>query len=87
MSASILICTITAQIVRQYREKTARGVSPWLYMGQRTASSGLVVYSALTGSWVFVVLNAVMAVAAFAGLGLWVQMRRHDDAGAAATHA
>lgn len=83
VSACILIGTIAVQIARQYRARSIEGVSPWLYVGQGTASSGLLVYSVLSRSWVFVALNAVMAMAAAVGLALWLHLRRRTGAGTA----
>lgn len=74
--SAILVLTILAQVVRQHREETSKGVSPWLFIGQFTASSGLGVYSVLRDEWVFVVLNFAMASMAVAGMVLWVRYHR-----------
>ncbi len=82
-SAAVLLATISAQIAKQHRERSIEGVSPWLYVGQGTASTGLLVYSVLTHAWVFTLLNAAMIAAAIYGMALWLHLRRHETASAA----
>lgn len=72
----LLIFTITAQILRQWNEGSSKGVSPWLYIGQFSASTALLVYSVLLDEWVFIVLNTVMALAALVGLLIWRKFAR-----------
>jgi hypothetical protein len=67
---------IVAQIVRQWRQGTSKGVSRWLFVGQLLASALFVVYSVMLGDAVFIVTNSVMAGAAGAGLGLVTWHRR-----------
>lgn len=75
-SGILLIATIGSQLVRQQRAHSVRGVSPLLFVGQLTASAGLGVYSYLQRDWVFVTINAVMAMAAAAGFVMWWRLRR-----------
>ena len=75
-SAAVLIATIGSQIARQWKERSIEGVSPWLYVGQTVASSGLLAYSVLTRAWVFVVLNVVMVAAAILGPGIYIRLSR-----------
>jgi MtN3 and saliva related transmembrane protein len=67
-SSLVLIATLTKQIVQQWKARHTDGVSPWLFIGQMTASLGFTTYSALIGNWIFVVTNVVLALAALAGL-------------------
>ena len=46
-SSALLLVTIGVQVTKQWRDKTSKGVSPWLFIGQMAASTGFVVYSAL----------------------------------------
>lgn len=69
-SSCILLCTIAAQISKQWRERSSRGVSKWLYLGQALASLGFAVYSALVHNRVFILTNAVLTLAAMIGLSI-----------------
>jgi uncharacterized protein with PQ loop repeat len=75
-SSLVLLLTITTQIVRQWREGTSKGVSPWLFVGQMIASTGFSVYSARVGDVVFVVTNVLMLCSAAVGLGIVGHHRR-----------
>ena len=77
-SAVLLVLTIAAQILRQWRARTSAGVSPLLYIGQFGASSGLTAYSVMLDDLVFIILNIIMASAALLGLGSWFRFRRAD---------
>jgi MtN3 and saliva related transmembrane protein len=77
-SSLILLLTISTQVLRQYRSGTSEGVSPWLFIGQFTASTGFCTYSALVGDLVFTVTNGTMAVAALTGLTIVYLHRRRD---------
>lgn len=78
-SAAILVLTIVSQVRRQWQERSVKGVSPWLYVGQGTASTGLAVYSALSDNMVFVALNCTMAFLAMVGLVMWRYFRDEED--------
>ncbi len=66
-STLVLLVTLLAQIVRQWRIGKADEVSPALFVGQCAASVGFIVYSALVGSLVFVVSNVLILIIALAG--------------------
>jgi uncharacterized protein with PQ loop repeat len=72
-STAILMATLWGQIYREYRLGKADEISPVLFIGQCVASLGFLTYSALVGSVVFVVSNALILLTAFAG----ELMRRH----------
>lgn len=72
-AATILLLTISRQVYTQWRERSTRGMSKWLFIGQLAASTGFVVYSGLLGNWVFVVTNVLMLVTA--GIGQWIYLR------------
>jgi len=67
ISTATLVLTLSAQIVRQWRSRSAPDVSPLLFVGQCAASLGFLVYSALVGSTVFVVSNALILTTALIG--------------------
>lgn len=73
VAALILILTIGRQVYTEWRERSTRGLSKWLFAGQLVASAGFIVYSWLENNWVFVVTNAVMLVTA--ALGQWIYFR------------
>lgn len=75
-SSLVLLCTILSQIYRQWRQRTSKGVSLWLFIGQFVASTGFVVYSWLLQDAVFIVTNSLLLVSAAVGLGI-VLWHRH----------
>ena len=75
-ASAVLIATLCRQILTQWRDKDAKGVSRWLFVGQIAASTGFVIYSWLLGNWVFIVTNALILATAVAGqVGLVVRRR------------
>jgi uncharacterized protein with PQ loop repeat len=79
LSSLILIATIGKQVHKQWKSRTADGVSSWLFVGQCAASLGFTIYSALLRNWVFVVTNAVMLASAIAGLLIFRRNKRFDS--------
>ena len=51
---------------------TLEGLSRWLFIGQITGSVALIVYSWMSGNWVFVVTTVLMLVTA--APGQWVYL-------------
>ena len=82
-AAAILLATLARQVYSQWRSGATQGVSKWLFIGQLAASTGFVVYSALLGSWVFVVTNALILLTAIAGEGVYLHNRRRKAVGEA----
>lgn len=76
LSSLILLMTLSAQVYKQWKEETSKGVSKWLYIGQITADVGFLIYSWLLGSWVFVVTNILLIVSCFTGLAIVYRHRR-----------
>ena len=74
LSSIILLATLGKQVHKQWRERTQRGVSKWLFRGQMAASVGFTVYSLLVREWIFVVTNALILLSAIAG---WLVNRRN----------
>ncbi len=66
-SSLILLVTLSGQIYKQWRERNAAGVSAWFFAGECAASLGFIVFSAMIGSRVFVVTNALTLVASLTG--------------------
>lgn len=86
-SSIILVCTIVGQIVKQWREGSSEGVSPWLFIGQTAASLGFTVYSVLLKNWVFTVTNSVLLLSALVGVLVSLYFRRHPRQDARAEQA
>jgi MtN3 and saliva related transmembrane protein len=88
-SSIVLLVTIIGQIVKQWREGSSQGVSPWLFVGQTAASVGFTVYSVLLKNWVFTVTNSALAVSAVVGVLVSLYFKRHprQDAAAGEPHA
>ena len=79
-SSAVLVLTLAAQVRRQWSEGTSRGVSPWLFVGQLAASAGFLAYSLSLGEPVFVATNALLLVAALAGLAILLRHRKRGRA-------
>ena len=75
-SSLILLVTLSAQIVKQWRERTVAGMSVWFFLGECAASIGFIVFSVLIGSWVFTITNSLTLAAALTGQ--WVMRRNRQ---------
>jgi MtN3 and saliva related transmembrane protein len=71
-AAAVLLLTVGRQVFTEWRERSTRGLSKWLFIGQLTASAGFVIYSWLLHNWVFVTTNLLML--ATAGVGQWIYL-------------
>jgi len=67
LSSAVLLATLLRQVLTQWRERSTRGVSRWLFRGQFAASCGFLIYSMMLRNWVFVVTNAALLLTALAG--------------------
>ncbi len=85
LSSAILLATLAKQVHKEWRERTTRGVSRWLFVGQTSASLGFVAYSWLVHNWVFVVTNALILVNALIGAGVTARLRRGEQRRAGAS--
>lgn len=79
LSAGLLLLTISTQVWKQWQSGSSVGVSPWLFIGQISASTGFVIYSYLLDNLVFVLTNSLLLVAAIIGQGLYLRNRRRDQ--------
>ena len=76
-ASAILLATLTRQIITQWRDKDAKGVSRWLFAGQMAASVGFIVYSWMLDNWVFIVTNSLILLTAVIGqVGLLLRRRQ-----------
>ena len=72
-AVAALFFTMAGQAWKQWRDKVTKGIGKYFFLGQVTASSLFLVYSAMLGDQVFVVGNAMVLAAAIAGgLILWM---------------
>lgn len=69
-AAVVLLLTISRQVYVEWRNRSTRGLSRWLFVGQLAASAGFITYSWIVDNWVFVVTNFAMLVTA--GVGQWI---------------
>lgn len=84
-SAAVLLMTVSAQVAQQWKTRSSAGVSPWLFIGQISASAGFVAYSIAVGDAVFVATNTLLLLAAILGQILYLRNRcaeRHATNGA-----
>lgn len=78
-ASAILLATLSRQIITQWQDKDAKGVSRWLFAGQIAASTGFITYSWMLDNWVFIVTNALILLTAVIGqIGLVVRRRQAD---------
>lgn len=75
-SAVILLITIGRQVYTEWRDRSVRGLSRWLFIGQLTASAGFIVYSWMKNDWVFVVTNFLLLVTAGIGQVIYLRNKR-----------
>ena len=79
-ASAILLATLGRQIVTQWKDKEAKGVSRWLFAGQIAASSGFIAYSWMLDNWVFIVTNSLILLTAVVG-EILLLVRRRQAAG------
>jgi MtN3 and saliva related transmembrane protein len=75
ISALILLATLTRQVALEWQDKTRKGISAWLFVGQLTASIGFIVYSVLVDNMVFIVTNALIATVSIIGQYVYLRNR------------
>ena len=79
-ASAILLATLTRQIITQWRDEDAKGVSRWLFAGQMAASVGFIVYSWMLDNWVFIVTNSLILLTAVIGQVMLLVKRRQAGA-------
>jgi MtN3 and saliva related transmembrane protein len=67
----VLLATLAAQILKQAKSASVAGVSPWLFVGQSTASLGFLIYAWLLDNSVFIFTNVLALLAALVGQYIW----------------
>ena len=66
-AVAVLFATMAGQAWKEWRDRVKHGVSRWFFVGQVMASVLFIAYSAMVGSTIFVVGNAMVLLAAIAG--------------------
>lgn len=66
-STLVLLATLIRQVLMQWNDKSSKGVSAWLFIGQITSSIGFITYSALVDNQIFVITNSLIAIVAILG--------------------
>ena len=74
-AAAILLLTLSRQVYTQWRDRTSKGISRWLFVGQCAASAGFILYSWLLKNWVFVITNALILLTAIVGEVIYLRNR------------
>jgi uncharacterized protein with PQ loop repeat len=75
-AVAALFVTMASQAWKQWRDRVKHGISKFFFVGQVSASTLFLAYSALLGDLVFVVGNALVLCAALTGGGiLWFNRR------------
>lgn len=77
-SAIILLLTLGRQVYTEWRDRSVRGLSRWLFVGQLTASAGFIVYSWLKDDWVFVITNLLLSLTAGMGQLIYLRNKKRD---------
>ena len=77
-AVAALFFTMAGQAWKQWRDRVKHGVSKYFFLGQVTASTLFLAYSAMMGDRIFVVGNALVLTASIAGgaILLWNRARR-----------
>jgi len=78
-SSCILLLTLVKQVYKQWTDKTSKGLSKWLFIGQLVASIGFVVYSYFVGNWVFTVTNGLLTINNVIGIYLYYKYLGRGD--------
>jgi uncharacterized protein with PQ loop repeat len=74
-AVTVLFLTMTGQAWREWRDRVKHGAGKVFFMGQITASTLFLVYSALIGDRIFVVGNALVLAASICGGGILLYNR------------
>jgi len=79
ISSVVLLATLIKQVHKQWQQGSSENISRWLFIGQLAASVGFLVYSVLTGSWIFTVTNAMLTVNNIVGLCFYFYFPKSGD--------
>lgn len=74
-SSAILLATLARQVYKEWKERSAKGISKWFFVGQVASSIGFTTYSFLVGNWVFTVTNGLLLLNNILGVCLYFYFR------------
>lgn len=72
----VVLVTLVAQIVKQWKSDSSRGVSPWLFVGEIASALLFLWYAVTIHNAVYITTNTLMAIASCLGLGILIAHRR-----------
>lgn len=81
-AAAVLVYTISRQVWVDWHEPPGESATFGLYIGQIVTSSGFLAYALLQRDAVFAVANAVLLLAALAGIIICARRRRAEKGSA-----
>jgi MtN3 and saliva related transmembrane protein len=76
VSTGILLATLVRQVYTEWKVRSTKGISKWLFVGQTAASVGFATYSFLLHNWVFLGSNLAILAVAVVGQVLYAKDRR-----------
>ena len=76
----IVLITVVAQIVKQWKSQSSKGVSPWLFVGEIASALLFLWYAIVIHNAVYITTNSLMAIASVAGLAILIWHRRRHHA-------
>jgi len=77
-SSCILLGTLIRQVYTQYRDRSSRGVSKWLFIGEIASAVGFLIYSISLGIRVYMVTNSLVILSSVAGLLITLHHQRRS---------
>lgn len=82
-ASAVVLVTTVGQIVKQWRDGTSKGVSPWLFVGELVSALLFLWYAVAIHNAVYIATNALMIAASIAGLAIVAYHRGKSDSGSA----
>ncbi len=76
VSTGVLLATLARQVYTEWKARSTKGLSKWLFAGQTAASVGFATYSLLLHNWVFLGSNLAILAVAVVGQALYAKNRR-----------
>jgi len=86
VAGSLILLAVLLQLKRQWDAATAKGVSPWLYIGTALGNAGFLAHGALAGDTVIALTSGALVVTSLTGVGLWGLHHRREKKNGAATN-
>jgi len=81
IAGCLILLAVLLQLKRQWAARTAKGVSPWLYVGTALGNAGFVAHGALAGDAVIALTSGALVLTSLTGAGLWALHHRRETSG------